>query len=59
MNGESKYGSGKALRGFIDLVYIWFIYKYSQRPLHFFGYMDNLPNLKKSPIRLKTKKVCR
>ncbi len=39
-NGYSKYGNGKAARGFIDLVYIWFIYKYSQRPLHLFGYLS-------------------
>jgi glycosyltransferase involved in cell wall biosynthesis len=38
--GESKYGSSKALRGLIDLIYIWFIHKYSQRPLHLFGYMS-------------------
>jgi len=38
--GESKYGYTKAIRGFIDLVYIWFINKYSQRPLHFLGYMS-------------------
>ncbi len=36
--GISKYTSSKAVRGFIDLIYIWFIYKYSQRPLHLFGY---------------------
>ncbi len=36
--GVSKYGASKAIRGFIDLVYIWFIHKYSQRPLHIFGY---------------------
>jgi glycosyltransferase involved in cell wall biosynthesis len=40
--GVSKYGSFKAIRGFIDLVYIWFIYKYSQRPLHLFGYVSLL-----------------
>ncbi|MDO8514322.1 MAG: glycosyltransferase family 2 protein [bacterium] len=38
--GVSKYGSSKALRGTIDLIYIWFIHKYSQRPLHLFGYMS-------------------
>lgn len=37
--GESKYGYGKAVRGFIDLIYIWFLYRYSERPLHLFGYM--------------------
>lgn len=35
--GKTKYGSSKALRGFIDLIYMWFIQKYSQRPLHLFG----------------------
>lgn len=37
INGKTKYGYSKALRGFIDLLYIWFIDKYSQRPLHIFG----------------------
>lgn len=37
--GESKYGTGKVLRGFIDLLYIWFLYRFAERPLHFFGYM--------------------
>jgi glycosyltransferase involved in cell wall biosynthesis len=40
IHGTSKYGYTKAVRGFIDLLYIWFIYKYSQRPLHLFGYMS-------------------
>jgi glycosyltransferase involved in cell wall biosynthesis len=39
-HGKSKYGYSKAFRGFFDLVYIWFIDKYSQRPLHLFGYMS-------------------
>lgn len=40
IHGYSKYTWSKALRGFIDLVYIWFIHKYSQRPLHLFGYLS-------------------
>lgn len=36
-SGKTKYGYDKAIRGFIDLIYIWFIQKYSQRPLHIFG----------------------
>ncbi len=40
VHGTSKYGYSKALRGFIDLVGIWFIQKYSQRPLHLFGYLS-------------------
>jgi glycosyltransferase involved in cell wall biosynthesis len=39
MHGTSKYTASKAIRGLIDLVYIWFIHKYSQRPLHLFGYV--------------------
>ncbi len=38
LHGVSKYGMSKAVRGLIDLIYIWFIHKYSQRPLHIFGY---------------------
>jgi len=37
INGVAKYGPTKAIRGFIDLLYIWFLDKYSQRPLHIFG----------------------
>ena len=40
--GQSKYVYSKAVRGFIDLIYIWFIQKYSQRPLHLFGYASFL-----------------
>jgi len=40
IHGTSKYGMSKMFRGFIDLIYIWFISKYSQRPLHIFGYMS-------------------
>lgn len=40
LHGVSKYGMSKAVRGLIDLIYIWFIHKYSQRPLHIFGYVS-------------------
>ncbi|HMO82811.1 MAG TPA: glycosyltransferase family 2 protein [Candidatus Paceibacterota bacterium] len=40
--GASKYGMSKSVRGLIDLLFIWFIHKYSQRPLHFFGYASLL-----------------
>ncbi len=39
-HGKSKYGFMKAFRGLIDLIYIWFIHKYSQRPMHLFGLMS-------------------
>ena len=41
-SGESKYGYNKAIKGFIDLIHIWFIDKYSQRPLHMFGFLGLL-----------------
>jgi glycosyltransferase involved in cell wall biosynthesis len=40
LHGKSHYNYTKALRGFFDLIYIWFIHKYSQRPLHLFGYVS-------------------
>ena len=36
-SGKTKYTAKKALRGFIDLLYIWFVNKFSNRPLHLFG----------------------
>ncbi len=35
--GKTKYNYSKAYKGFIDLMYIWFLNKYSNRPLHMFG----------------------
>ncbi len=35
--GSSKYSVGKFYRGFLDLLTVLFIGKYSQRPLHLFG----------------------
>lgn len=40
VHGKSKYNYSKAVRGLIDLVGIWFVQKYSQRPLHLFGYLS-------------------
>jgi len=39
IHGKTKYGYNKAVRGSIDLLYVWFLQKYSQRPLHMFGYL--------------------
>lgn len=35
--GKSKYGVGRFLRGFLDLVTVLFMTRYTQRPLHLFG----------------------
>jgi glycosyltransferase involved in cell wall biosynthesis len=38
--GQSKYSSGKAVVGFFDLLSVWFVYKYADRPIHFFGWLS-------------------
>lgn len=35
--GKSSYNWTKAFRGFVDMWLIWFLKKYSDRPLHLFG----------------------
>ncbi len=37
--GKTKYGFKRLIHGFLDLIYIHFWIKYSDMPLHFFGYM--------------------
>ena len=36
-HGQSKYSLGRIIKGFIDLINVWFWYKFSSRPLHLFG----------------------
>ena len=36
-HGKSKYGAGRLLKGFLDLITVEFLIKYTKRPLHFFG----------------------
>ena len=35
--GVSKYGPARTVKGFLDMLLIWFSRKYNDRPLHFFG----------------------
>lgn len=37
LHGKSNYGTGRILRVLLDLVVIVFMYKYMNRPMHFFG----------------------
>jgi glycosyltransferase involved in cell wall biosynthesis len=37
LHGKSKYGLERFLRGFFDMITIFFLEKYLKRPLHFFG----------------------
>ena len=36
-SGKAKYGTGRLLKGFVDMLGIWFWKKYSGRPLHMFA----------------------
>jgi glycosyltransferase involved in cell wall biosynthesis len=37
VHGKTKYGWDRALKGFLDMISVWFWGKYSARPLHLFG----------------------
>ena len=35
--GKTKFGMERFVRGFLDLITIWFISKFGKRPMHLFG----------------------
>ncbi len=35
--GKSKYGISRTFKVIVDLFYVWFVKKYMQKPIHFFG----------------------
>jgi glycosyltransferase involved in cell wall biosynthesis len=37
IHGVTKYNWRRSVKGFVDMVFIWFWRKYASRPLHFFG----------------------
>jgi glycosyltransferase involved in cell wall biosynthesis len=37
VHGKTKYNWKRAIKGFVDMISIWFWRKYSSRPLHLFG----------------------
>ena len=39
--GESKFGMSRFINGFLDLISVLFITKFSKRPMHFFGTMGS------------------
>jgi len=40
--GKTKYGPRRLFKGFLDLLMITFLTKYSSRPMHFFGFLGIL-----------------
>ena len=41
-HGETKYGADRFIKGFLDLITLWFIYKFGKRPMHFFGLIGTI-----------------
>jgi len=40
--GETKFGSGRFIKGVLDLITLWFLTRFSKRPMHLFGAMGIL-----------------
>ncbi len=40
--GKTKFGAGRFVKGFLDLLSIFFVGKFGKRPMHFFGAMGVL-----------------
>ncbi len=40
--GKSKFGAGRLIKGFLDLVTLYFVSKFGKRPMHFFGVIGTL-----------------
>ncbi|PIE50130.1 MAG: glycosyltransferase [Flavobacteriales bacterium] len=40
--GESKFGTERFVRGFLDLITLWFVSRFGGRPMHFFGAIGTL-----------------
>jgi hypothetical protein len=43
--GKSKFGFSRFIKGFLDLLTVWFTNRYLKRPLHFFGTIGTLVGL--------------
>lgn len=41
-HGTSKFGSSRFINGFLDLITLWFVGKFSHRPMHLFGAAGSL-----------------
>jgi glycosyltransferase involved in cell wall biosynthesis len=40
--GKTKFGSDRFLKGFLDLITLWFVNGFGKRPMHFFGFWGSL-----------------
>lgn len=40
--GKTKFGADRFIKGFLDLLTLWFIHRFGKRPMYFFGLMGSL-----------------
>ena len=40
--GKSKFGNERFIRGFLDIITLWFTNRFGRRPMHFFGSLGTL-----------------
>ena len=40
--GKSKFGRSRFINGFLDLLTLWFLSRFSKKPMHFFGLVGSL-----------------
>ena len=40
--GKTKFGADRFIKGFLDLITLWFIHRFGKRPMHFFGLIGTL-----------------
>ena len=40
--GKSKFGVERFVRGFLDLITLWFLHRFGKYPMHFFGLLGTL-----------------
>ena len=40
--GKSKFGNERFVRGFLDIITLWFTNRFGRRPMHFFGSLGTL-----------------
>ena len=41
-HGNTKYGPERFVKGFLDLITLWFIHRFGKRPMHFFGLIGTI-----------------
>ena len=40
--GKTKFGNERFMRGFLDIITLWFMNKFGKRPMHFFGSLGTI-----------------